>query len=118
MEFINRLELRGIVGRADVSSFNNSQVCNFSVVTDYSTVDREGNSAIDSTWFNVAAWSGRPGIPDLSTIQKGSWVEVVGRVRVRRYMTQDNEERSSLDVIAREVRVLQRDTERMQPQRD
>lgn len=118
MEFINRIEIRGVVGRAEVGSFNNSEVCNFSVVTDYSTVDREGNSAIDSTWFNVSAWSGRPGIPDLRTIQKGSWVEVVGRVRVRRYTTQENEERSSLDVLAREVRVLQRENERMQPQRD
>ena len=41
MEFLNRIELKGVVGRAEVNSFNNSQVCNFSVVTEYSTIDKD-----------------------------------------------------------------------------
>jgi single-strand DNA-binding protein len=118
MEFLNRIKLRGVVGRADVSAFNGAHVCNFSVVTEYSTRDREGNSAVEVTWFNVAAWEGRDVVEDLYGIQKGVWVEVTGRIRVRRYTTQENEERTALDVVARKVVVLPREDVSMQPQRD
>ena len=118
MEFLNRIVLRGVVGRAEVNAVNNSKVCNFSVVTDYSTKDREGNPAIDSTWFNVSAWEGKDVLDDPYQVVKGVWVEVIGRVRQRRYTTQDNEERTALDVIARSVKILPKEDLHMQPQRD
>ena len=120
MEFLNKIELKGVVGRAEVNSFNNSQVCNFSVVTEYSTIVKERNAIIETSWFNVSAWAGRDTIADLYTIQKGAWVRVVGRLRVRKYTTQTGEERSAMDVIAGRVELLKKDDEAstMQPQRD
>lgn len=118
MEFLNKIQLRGVVGRADVNAVNGSHVCNFSVVTEYSSRDREGNPLMDIVWFNVAAWEGRDLIGDVYEIQKGMWVEVTGRVRMRRYVTQENEERTVMDVVARKVKVLQREEDQMQPQRD
>ncbi|MBO4264436.1 MAG: single-stranded DNA-binding protein [Bacteroidales bacterium] len=118
MEFQNRIELRGIIGRADVNTFNSNRVCNFSVVTECSAVDRDGNSAVETTWFNVSAWNGVDGLRDLSELQKGAWVRVVGRLRVRKYTNQENEERSSTDILARFVELLPKEDLRMQPQRD
>lgn len=118
MEFINKIQLRGVVGRADVNLVNNSRVCNFSVVTEYSVKDRDGNPATDITWFNVSAWEGKDVTEDLYAIQKGVWVEVIGRIRLRRYISQDNVERTALDVLARRVKVLEREDVSMQPQRD
>ena len=120
MEFLNKIQIRGVVGRADISTFsNNSQVCNFSVVTDYSTVDRDGNPAIETTWFNVSAWNGKEGIAaDFYEIQKGVWVDVTGRIRMRKYTTQAGEERISAEVIARRVKLIPREDDQMQPQRD
>ena len=120
MEFLNKIELKGVVGRAEMNSFNNSQVCNFSVVTEYSTVDKVRNSIIETAWFNVSAWSGRNDIKDLYNLQKGSWVHVTGRIRVRKYTTQTGEERSAMDVIASKVELLQKeeDASSMQPQKD
>lgn len=112
MEFLNRIELRGVVGRADVNTVGSNRVCNFSVVTEYSGVE------LETTWFNVSAWGGREVMPDLTTIQKGCWVHVVGRLRLRRYTTQDNEERTAIDVMARSVKVLPREEDPLQPQRD
>ena len=112
MEFLNRIELRGVVGRAEVNTVGNSRVCNFSVVTEYSGME------LETTWFNVSAWGSREVMPDLNTIQKGCWVYVTGRLRLRRYTTQDNEERTSLDVMARTVKVLPREEDPLQPQRD
>lgn len=118
MEFLNRITLRGVVGRAEVNAFNGSRVCNFSVVTEYSSKDREGNPLLDYTWFNVTAWEGRDIQIDPFQIQKGVWVEVTGRLRERRYTTQDNEERKSWDLLARSVKVIPREDTHMQPQRD
>ena len=118
MDFLNRIELRGIVGKAEVNTVNGSRVCNFSVVTDYSSRDNEGNPSVESTWFNVALWEGRGGPLDLYTIQKGSWIQVLGRLRTRKYLNQNQEERTSLDVLARSVKLLPRDDDPMQPQRD
>jgi len=118
MEFLNKIMLRGVVGRSEIKSFNNMAVCNFSVVTEASAVDKERNSSIDTTWFNVSAWEGTA-IRDLYLIQKGLWVEVTGRVRIRKYTNQDNEERTSMDILARSVKILPREEgENMQPQRD
>lgn len=117
MEFINRIELRGVVGRSEINNYNNSQVCNFSVVTEYSMVDRDGSPQVETTWFNVSAWNGKS-INDLYGIQKGAWVRVVGRLRVRKYTAQNGEERSSTDVVARFVEVLPKEDFQMQPQRD
>ena len=119
MEFLNRIQLRGVVGKAEVTSFpNDSRVCNFSVVTEYAGVDKEGNSASEITWFNVSFWS-REGSPlNLYDVQKGLWVEVTGRLRLRRYVSQTGEERVSPDVIARTVKILPREEERMHAQRD
>ena len=118
MEFLNQIKLRGVVGRSEISTFQSGQVCNFSVVTDYSTMDREHNPVIESTWFNVSCWGGREGVPDLYAIQKGNWVQVIGRLRMRRYTTQENEEKTIYDVLARKVDLLPREDTLMQPQRD
>ena len=80
-------------------------------------VRSDRNATIESTWFNVSAWEG-PNIKDLHLLQKGLWVEVTGRVRIRKYTTQDNEERSSMDILARSVNILPREDVTMQPQRD
>ncbi|MBR4775640.1 MAG: single-stranded DNA-binding protein [Bacteroidales bacterium] len=118
MEFLNRIELRGVIGRADINSYNGNHVCNFSVVTESSGVDRDGNSTVDPTWFNVSAWDGVQGIDDFTQLKKGGWVRVIGRLRLHKWITPDNEERSSLEVLARMVEILPREEFQMSPQRD
>lgn len=121
MEFINKIELRGVVGRGDINSYNNSRVCNFSVVTERSTRDSDGNPAVETTWFNVSIWDSieSPRFP-LEKVVRGAWVEVIGRLRLRRYTTVENEYRYSMDVLAWDVKVLSKEGHdpHMQPQRD
>ncbi|MBO4585072.1 MAG: single-stranded DNA-binding protein [Bacteroidales bacterium] len=116
---MNKIELRGIVGRSEIGSYNGNRVCNFSVVTEYSSRDKDGNSAIESQWFNVSLWETRDNPkPEMDKIMRGTWVHLYGRLRVRKYTTVDNEERSSLDIFANNVTVIDRDDISMQPQRD
>lgn len=116
---MNTIQLRGVVGRSDIGSYNGNRVCNFSVVTEHASRDREGNSIIEQTWFNAALWETAGALkPEMDKIQKGSWVEVTGRLRIRKYTSIDSIERVALDVFARTVTVLERDDAYMQPQRD
>lgn len=119
MEFKNRIELRGVVGKADVNTVNGSRVCNFSVVTEYNAGrDKETNGSVNEThWFNVVAWDGRNSLP-LEQIRKGEWVEVIGRLRTRHYRNQNEEERYITEVVARSVKLVPKEEERIQPQRD
>lgn len=118
MEFLNRIELRGVVGRADINSYNGNQVCNFSVVTEKSAVSRDGSPSVETNWFQVTAWDRVQGIDDLSQLQKGLWVEVIGSLRQRKWVNAENEERTAYDVQARLVKVLPREALQMSPQRD
>lgn len=114
MEFLNKLEIRGVVGRAECSTVGNGRLCKFSVVTDYN-YRRDGSPVTDSTWFNVSAWEGR-GMPNLDQLAKGTWVHVFGRVRTYKYTTPEGEDRSNWEVMANRVTILEPEDGMMQPQ--
>ena len=114
MEFLNKMEIRGVIGRADCSTVGNGRLAKFSVVTDYN-YRRDGSPVTESTWFNVSAWEGR-GMPDLGLLCKGTWVRVTGRIRTYKYATPDGEERSNWEVVATRVEILEPEDGMMQPQ--
>ena len=116
MEFLNKIELRGVVGTTSLNRVGESQVCRFSLVTEYSYKDRDNNPVVDTTWFNVTAWEGR-NMPDLRQIEKGVIVQVAGRVRTFRFTMADGGERSGWEILARRVTIVPPDDDPVQPQR-
>lgn len=98
MEFINKVEIKGIVGRSTVSSVNGKSVVNFSVMTE-NTFANGNQIVIDSTWFQVTYWQDGPA----ETIFKGDIAHVWGRMRMRKYVTPQNEERIVYEIIADKV---------------
>ena len=104
MEYINRIELRGRVGRSDIQDFGTSRLCRFSLATEYGYKDRGGNPVIDTTWFNVSFWDSK-GNTDFSGIEKGAIVQVIGRMRSYKYADSDGMERSSWDIQAKRVQL-------------
>lgn len=52
MEFMNKIELRGIVGTSSLNRVGDSEVCRFSIATDYSYKDRDGNPVVDTTCYS------------------------------------------------------------------
>ena len=116
MEFLNKIELRGIVGQSSLNRVGDSQVCRFSLVTEYSYKDRGNNPVVDVTWFNVTAWEGK-NMPELHLIGKGVIVQVAGRVRTFRFTMADGAERSGWEILARRVTILPPDDDPVQPQR-
>ena len=104
MEFLNRIEIQGIIGMVKITPVGDTRVARFSVCTETSYHGTEG-IAIDCTWFNVSAWESDK-IRCLDQLQKGTAVRVSGRVRVQRYTDMDGAERLTWEVVAREVEIL------------
>jgi single-strand DNA-binding protein len=116
MEYLNKIELRGIVGTVALNKVGEAQVCRFSIATEYSYKDRDNTPVVDTTWFNVTAWEGK-NMPDLRLITKGSIAQVSGRVRTFKFTMADGAERSGWEIMARRVTLLQPDDDPVQPQR-
>ena len=105
MEFINRIELAGVVGRIQRQTVSSQKMANFSLVTEYGFKDKSSCSVIETTWHNVVAWKSEK-IPSLDGIERGSYVRVIGRLRARRYTDSSGESRTLYEVVASGVEVL------------
>ena len=56
MEYINRMELQGVVGSVREIPVGNMKVVRFSVCTEYAYKDKSGASVIDCAWHSVIAY--------------------------------------------------------------
>ena len=104
MDFINKIVLRGIVGRATTTTCGETTMCRFSLVTRYGCLDKSGNVTFQDTWHSVTFPN-----PQGITIERGDWVEVEGRLRAQRYADGDGIDRLTWDVYASKVEVLKKD---------
>lgn len=101
MEFINKIELCGIVGTSNIEIVNTKTklttltVC---VNTVYNSPD--GMAVVDTTWFKVSVWDAK------EQFAQGQWVSLTGRLRQRRYIDSANNERIMYDVVAQEIHTL------------
>lgn len=106
MEQLNRLEIRGNVGNANILAVGERRVIHFSVATNFAYKGRNGEPVIETTWHNVTAWEGKS-MPDFEKIRTGTPVYVRGRLRSQKYQSSDGSERTSVDVIANTVELVE-----------
>ena len=78
MEFLNKIEIAGVVGRANLTPCGPTTVCNFSVMTEYCY---KGND--------------------------GGVVVVIGRLRAKRYCDAQGIDRVCYDVVAQELGIME-----------
>lgn len=107
MEFLNKVQLRGVVGRATINAYGENRVCNFSLVTEYVNKHQDGTADIECTWFNCKVWEGKNDLPAIDTISKGAKLELTGRFTARRYTTESGEERISYDVVVKDWKLVE-----------
>lgn len=109
-EFLNRAMLRGVVGYIKTKSYGDIKAANYSLVTNYAYINKEGEPVIDTTWFNIIALQNENiSNETFDKIQKGAWVEVMGRRRVRRVVHADGSEGTTYDIVANQINVLEPD---------
>lgn len=109
-QFLNRAIIRGIVSAVKTISYGDLKAANFSLCTDYAYTDKEGYPVVETTWFNINAFQNdNIDGETIDKIQKGSWVEILGRYRARRYVRQDGSEGATYDIVASRINVLEPD---------
>ncbi len=105
MEFLNKIELQGVVGVVNIVPIGAGAIMNLSVVTENAFTDRTGTKVIEVTWFNVSATSAS-GRANFDQIQKGSWVHIVGRLRWQKHIDSSGVEKTYYSVFAQDVELL------------
>jgi single-strand DNA-binding protein len=81
-------------------------VVNFNVAVTEAWTDNQTNERREkTTWFRVAAW-GRLGENIHQYLTKGKQVMVLGTIDARAYMDRNNQPAASLELRARDIRLL------------
>ena len=106
MEFLNRIELQGIVGMVKITPVGDTRVARFSVCTETTYKGTEG-IVIDCTWFQITAWEGEK-ITCLDQIEKGKVAHLQGRVRMQRYTDCNGIERQIWEVVCQTLEISER----------
>lgn len=104
----NKIIIIGNVGRdPEVRSTPSSdQVADFSIATsERRTV--QGQQQESTTWFRISAW-GKLAEVCSQYVHKGSYLYIEGPLTQREYTDREGNNRTSLEVRAREIRMLDR----------
>lgn len=107
MSSLNKVMLIGRLGR-DPELRHTQQgkaVCNFSMATDESYKDRDGNKVDKAEWHDIVVWD-RSGENCANYLAKGSLVYVEGRLQTRKWQDQQGNERKTKEVVAERVQFL------------
>jgi single-strand DNA-binding protein len=106
---INKVILIGNLGQDPELRYTPSgaAVANFSVATNETWNDKEGNTQERTEWHRIVAWRRLAEICG-EYLKKGSQVYIEGRLQTRSWEDKDGVKRYVTEVIARELQMLGR----------
>lgn len=109
----NKITLIGNLGRDPDSRMmpSGEQVTSFSVATSERWRARDGQQQERTTWFRVSAF-GKLADTCSQYLHKGSYVYVEGTLSQQEYNDREGNARTSLEVRAREMRMLDKASDR------
>lgn len=93
MEFLNKIELRGIVTACVEINVSGRKVTRFTLLTENVCKTAGGCAMVDSAWFHCTAWD------CAINVKKDDCVEITGRVRQFRYTYDDENERTGWEIV-------------------
>lgn len=105
MEFINKIELQGIVGNVTVNTIQANNLARFSLLVEETYKSTDGTPVIQSSWFGCIAWQDKK-IKDFNKIKKGATIHLNGRVRMQRYEDSTGANRYVWEIVCQELEVL------------
>ncbi len=106
---INKVTLIGNLGRdPEVRHFENgSMVAKFSVATNESYRDKNGEWQTNTEWHDIVVWRGLAERAEKS-LKKGSLVYIDGKLTHRKYQDKDGNDRYITEVVANTFRLLEK----------
>lgn len=104
---LNKVILIGRLGRDPETRYmpNGDAVCNFSIATDESWKDKNGQRQTRTEWHAITLYRKLAEIA-AKYLQKGSLVYLEGKIQSRKYTGKDGIERTAFEIIASEMKML------------
>ena len=95
---LNKAILIGRLGQdPEVREVGSSKVANFSIATDESYTDREGNKVEKTEWHRVVMWNKAAENAE-AFLRKGSLVYIEGKIETRSWQNEAGEKRYSTEI--------------------
>lgn len=103
---VNKVTLVGRLGRDPESRYTGAgqAVCNFTVATDETFKDRNGERQKHTEWHRVVVWGKQAEIAQ-QYLRKGALIFIEGRIQSREW-EKDGQKRTAVEIIANEFRML------------
>src|SRR5947209_10296043 len=104
---VNRVILVGRLGRDPETRYTGSgqAVANFSVATDESYKDRNGERQKRTEWHKIVVWGKQAEIAQ-QYLKKGSLIFIEGRIQSREWQDKEGQKRTSFEIVANNFRML------------
>ena len=104
---LNKVILIGRLGRDPETRHmpNGDAVCNFSIATDESWKDKNGQRQTRTEWHAITMYRKLAEIA-AKHLQKGSLVYLEGRIQSRKYTGKDGIERTAYEIVCSEIKML------------
>ncbi|HYL82746.1 MAG TPA: single-stranded DNA-binding protein [Candidatus Angelobacter sp.] len=104
---VNKVILVGRLGRDPETRYTGSgqAVANFSLATDESYKDRNGERQKRTEWHKIVVWGKQAEIAQ-QYLKKGSLVFIEGRIQSREWQDKEGQKRTSFEIVASNFRML------------
>ena len=104
---INKVILVGTLGQDPDTKYTPSQVAvtNFSIATNETWKDKQGEQVEKATWHNIVAFN-RLGEICAEYLRKGSQVYIEGKLQVDDWTDKDGNKRKTTKIVANEMQML------------
>lgn len=105
---LNRAQLIGnIGGDPEVKQITNGKVANFSVATNESYKDKEGNKQEKTEWHRIVCFGNVAEIVE-KYLSKGKRVFIEGKIQTREWEDKSGTKKYTTEIVAQTVRMLDR----------
>ena len=104
---VNKVILVGRLGRDPETRYTGGgqAVANFSVATDESYKDKNGERQKRTEWHKIVVWGKQAEIAQ-QYLKKGSLVFIEGRIQSREWQDKEGQKRTSFEIVASNFRML------------
>ena len=104
---VNKVILVGRLGRDPETRYTSGgqAVANFSVATDESYKDRNGERQKRTEWHKIVVWGKQAEIAQ-QYLKKGSLIFIEGRIQSREWQDKEGQKRTSFEIVANNFRML------------
>ena len=104
---VNKVILVGRLGRDPETRYTGGgqAVANFSVATDESYKDKNGERQKRTEWHKIVVWGKQAEIAQ-RYLKKGSLIFIEGRIQSREWQDKEGQKRTSFEIVASNFRML------------